>query len=208
MTCPDGSDPEQLLHFAQLGERDSLGRLLEMYRSYLVLLARLGIDHRLQGKADASDLVQETFLQAYSAFSDFRGSSEAELLCWLRRILSSKLAKLVRRFYAAQRRDVRLEQNLDEELDRSSQMVQALIWPGSSPSQRTVRREQAVLLADALQKLPADNREVIILHHLQELPLREVALRMGRSEDGVERLWVRSLAVLQRALKGEFDDRT
>lgn len=92
-----------------------MGRLLEAYRHYLTLMARLQIGRRLQGKADASDVVQETFLQARGAFPGFPGNSEQESMHWLRQILVSRLADLVHRFYEAQCRDVRLERRLDEE---------------------------------------------------------------------------------------------
>lgn len=204
MNSGDGPTPEQLLRLAREGEENALGRLMEMYRSYLTLCSRLQIDRRLQGKVDASDLVQETFLQAHRAFGEFRGSTEAELLQWLRRILVSRVVKLVRRFYGTQRRDVRLERELVEDLDRSSQMVGSLVLSQSSPSEKAARREQAVLLADALAELPADFREVIILRHLEELSFSQVAQRMGRSEDSVKKIWARALAALRRS----FGERT
>jgi RNA polymerase sigma-70 factor, ECF subfamily len=72
----------------------------------------------------------------------------------------------------------------------------------STPSQHASRREQAVLLADALAQLSEDYREVIILRHLEGLPFADVARRMGRSEDSVQKLWVRSLASLRRSMEG------
>jgi RNA polymerase sigma-70 factor (ECF subfamily) len=194
-----------LLQQARQGNNKALGELLEVYRGYLRLLARLQIDRRLQGKADASDLVQDTFLQAHASFGEFRGASQQELLLWLRRILASKFANHVRKYVVARRRDVQLEVQLNEELDRSSQMAQALVSGQSSPSGSAARREQAVLLAEGLERLPRDYREVIILHHLQELPLPEVAKRMGRSVGAIEKLWVRALAALRVSLKGEND---
>jgi RNA polymerase sigma-70 factor (ECF subfamily) len=72
----------------------------------------------------------------------------------------------------------------------------------STPSQRASRREQAVLLADALGRLPEDYREVIILRHLEGIPFADVAARMGRSVNSVQKLWVRSLAKLKEAMEG------
>jgi len=69
-------DPEELLHQAQSGNGSALGRLLEMYRNYLAVLARLQIGRRLQGKADPADLVQETFLRAHRECASFRRHSE------------------------------------------------------------------------------------------------------------------------------------
>src|SRR6059058_1854595 len=99
----DASSPEQLLALARRGEGFSLGELLELYRGYLSLLARLQIGRRLQGKVDAADLVQETFLKAHRDLARFRGRTEAELVHWLRQILVANLAMQVRRYCGTQR---------------------------------------------------------------------------------------------------------
>jgi len=131
MNSSDHPDPEELLCRARSGDNGAFGRLLELYRSYLMLFSRLQLDSRLQGKADPSDLVQETFVRAHESFKQFRGTTEGELLRWLRQILVSRLAKLVRRFRGTQQRDVRLERQLDDELERSSQAAQSLM-PGKA----------------------------------------------------------------------------
>jgi RNA polymerase sigma-70 factor (ECF subfamily) len=195
------ADPERLLREARAGDAATLGRLLELYRGYLALLARVQIGQRLRGKADASDLVQETFLQAHRNFPRFRGSSEAELVCWLRQILAANLADLFRRYLGTQARDVRLEREIEDGLDRSSVLLdRGLLAPQSSPSQQAARRKQAVLLADALGQLPGDYREVLVLRHLEGLTFPEVARRMGRSLDSVEKLWMRGLARLRQVM--------
>src|SRR5438552_17977832 len=99
-------DPEQLLLLARAGDSQALGQLLELYRGYLALLARLQLHRRVQSKVDASDVVQETYLKAYRAFSQFRGTTEAELVGWLRQILAVHLALVVRPYLGAQGRDV------------------------------------------------------------------------------------------------------
>ncbi|HTU89419.1 MAG TPA: sigma-70 family RNA polymerase sigma factor [Gemmataceae bacterium] len=193
-------DPEQLLELARAGDSSALGQLFVLYHSYLELLARLQIGRRLQGKVDAADLVQETFLQAQLHFSQFQGTNEAELVSWLRQILASRMAKLIRYYCGTQRRDVRLERQLAVELDQSSRLLdQSFVAPDSTPSERAARREQAVLLADSLQQLPDDYREVLILHHLQGLSLPEVARRLSRSLDSVKNLWLRGLARLRNS---------
>jgi RNA polymerase sigma-70 factor (ECF subfamily) len=201
-------DPVELLQAARAGDHPALGRLLELYRNYLRLLARLQVGRRLRGKTDPSDLVQETFLAAQRAFGQFRGSTEGELVDWLRQILASKLVDLARRYLGAARRDVRLERQLADDLDDSSRALSAaLLAPSSTPSQRAVRRERAVLLADAIKSLPEDYGEVIILRHLEGLPLAAVAARMGRSVESVKKLWVRGIARLRQTLAGpEVED--
>jgi RNA polymerase sigma-70 factor (ECF subfamily) len=120
----------------------------------------------------------------------------------LRHILAATLANLLRR-YGTQRRNVRLEQELVDALGQSSEALGvALMAGGSSPSQQAVHREQAVLLADALQRLPDAYREVIILSHLEGHSFPEVARRMGRTLDSVKNLWARALGRLRQSLGG------
>ena len=116
-------NPELLLQEARAGDADTLGRLLELYRRYLALLARVQIGKRLQGKVDASDIVQETFLDAHRNFAHFRGASEAQLIHWLRQILAAKLADLLRRYLGAQGRDVRLEREIENAFEHSSVLL-------------------------------------------------------------------------------------
>src|SRR5436190_12382304 len=146
-------NPDQLILDAKKGREPALGALLDLYRNYLRLLARVEIGRWLQGKLDASDLVQETFLEAHRHFAQFRGTSEPQFVSWLRQILAAKVANLVRHYLGTQGRDVRLEQGLAADLDNSSRWLgEELVASLSSPSQQAVRREQAVLLANALER--------------------------------------------------------
>lgn len=201
-----GESLEHLLAKARAGDAESAGELLSGYRSYLRLIARLQIDPRVTDKVDASDIVQETFLHAHRGFQRFRGTTEAEFLAWLRRILASRLADQVRRYVQNQGRDVRVERSLEEELNRSSQATAALADPGSSPSERVARRERAVQVAEALESLPEHYRDVILLRHLKGLSFPEVAQLMDRSVDSVKHIWTRALAALQTALTETLHD--
>jgi RNA polymerase sigma-70 factor (ECF subfamily) len=203
---PPPADAGRLLALARAGDTTALGALLESFRPYLALLARLQIGRRLQGKADPADLVQEAFLEAHRDFPGFRGATEAELAAWLRQILARNVANLVRRYVGTRGRDVRLERRLADELAESSRALErSLAAPSTSPSQRAAAREQAVRLAAALAGLPPDYAEVIVLRHLEGRPFADVAARMGRTQDSVKKLWVRAIARLRETLKE--DDR-
>lgn len=200
------ADATQLISLARGGDKDALGQLLEPYRSYLRLLARLQIGRRLQGKLDACDLVQETFLRAHHRFSQFQGTTDEELIAWLRQILASSLATVIRHYFGAQRRDLHLERELTVELDQSSRILaQGLIGQQSSPSQQASRREQSLLLAEKLERLPPDYREVVILRHLQGLSFADVAREMGKTVDSVKKLWARALARLRDLLENHHE---
>ncbi len=192
-----GTDLCRLIERARREEPGALDRLLDSYRNYLRLLARTGIDISLRGKADPSDLVQDALLKASLRFGQFRGASDAELAGWLRQILARGLADFVRRYRTGGRRAGR-EQSLDELLDRSSQAMGRIVAAGGpSPSASAERRDLGVVLSDALAQLSEDQREVIVLHHLEGLGWDEVGRRMGRTAGAVRMLWTRALKQLR-----------
>jgi len=197
-----GFDPELLLVMAKGGDGAALGQLLERYRNYMGLLVRLQVGRRLRTKVDIEDLLQEIWLEIHRKIALFRGGSEREFLTWARRVIGAILANQVRHYLGTKCRDLRLERALADELDQSSRALdENLVAAQSSPSQQAVRREQAVLLADALEDLPEDYREVIILRQLEGLSFPDVARRMGRTEDSVKNVWLRALARLRRTLE-------
>jgi RNA polymerase sigma-70 factor (ECF subfamily) len=198
---PLDSIPDFLLEQARAGDEAALGRLLELYRNYLRLVARTLISQALRARLDASDVVQVTFLKAAREFPNFVGSTEPELTAWLRQILVRTLANEVKQ-HRAQRRDYRREEPIEALLDSSSVAIQEqLAAPLSSPSAHTSRREQAVLLADALEKLPADYREVFVLRNLEHVSFAEIGARMNRSSGAARMLWARAVEKLSQLLK-------
>ncbi|QDV35424.1 sigma-70 family RNA polymerase sigma factor [Tautonia plasticadhaerens] len=200
MSGIDGPDPR--LRDARSGGPEELGRLLEAYRPYLRLLARVRIGDRLRTKLDPEDVVQDAFLRAHRGFGRFRGDSEAEFLGWLRQILAAELANQVRRYLGTGGRDLRLEREFGEALDRTSAALdRGLVSPDSSPSHRAERGERLARLAVALDRLPEDYREAIVLRQFEGLGFPEVASRMARSEDSVKHLWARALGRLRRELR-------
>ena len=176
---PIDAIPDLLLTRARAGRRRGAGpapgTLSQLSASGRPAL----IGQALRVRLDASDLVQETFLKAAREFGQFLGSTEPELTAWLRQILVRTLANQAKH-HRRLGRDYQRQESLEAMLDRSSEAVQhALATPSESPSTHAVRREQAVLLADALEKLPADYREVFILRNLEHIPFDEVAARWG-----------------------------
>jgi RNA polymerase sigma-70 factor (ECF subfamily) len=195
------TNPEALLRQARTGSDLALAALLEYYRPYLRLLARLRRRRQLQAKYDDSDLVQETLLQVHRDLAQFRGVTEIEFAAWLRRIMATVHGKHVRH-YAVQKRDVSVERQLEEEFANSSQMVgQMIVSPVASPSQQAVNRERAVVLSQALMQLAPDYREALILHRFEGLTMSEAAKRMDRTEDSLQKLLARGLVQLQRLME-------
>lgn len=195
---------------ARQGDRSTIGRLLQQYRNYLMVLATTQIDRRLRPRVSPSDVVQETMLRAHKHFGQFRGATEQELLAWLRQILVNNLAKFVEQHMLAARRDVRREvsiERLGAALEQSTVQLAALVpADGNSPSMAVQQHEEAVLLADRLTELPADYREVLVWRNLQGLPFDEVAQRVGRSVGATRMLWLRAIEKLRAVYRRENEE--
>jgi RNA polymerase sigma-70 factor (ECF subfamily) len=195
---------DRLIEEARRDEPGALDRLLESYRNYLRLVARAGLGAALRGKADPSDLVQETLLKAHRHFDQFQGASEPELVAWLRQILARNLADLARRYRASSRR-LAQEQSLEDLLASASQNLSAFVaGNGHFPSQSALRRELSVVLADALAELPANYREVLVLRSLEGHEWAEVARTLGRSTDAARLLWTRALKKLRPLIENRL----
>ncbi len=173
---------------------------LNEFRSYLYLMARAHLGPRMQHKIDASDLVQQTLLDAHAKKNQFRGGTDAERAAWLRKILTCNLADALRHQHRA-KRDVSRQRSLELEIDGS--FCRAENWLAasqSSPSQHVTKKEELLRLADALTELPEAQRDAVILRHLQGMSLAAVASQLDRSETAVAGLVYRGLNKLHDLL--------
>ena len=176
-------------------------RWLLQHEHRLSVLARLEINRRFGGKFDPSDVVQQTLMEAWQGWERMQARDEPQRIAWLRQILAHQLARFVRHHQGTQKRDVGRELSIDQSLDQSARRLDAfLVAHDPSPSQIVSAQEQLDRLAQVLEELPEDYRQVILLRNLEELSHAEVAERMGRSEAAVRMLWIRALAALSAAL--------
>jgi RNA polymerase sigma-70 factor, ECF subfamily len=174
---------------------------LEQHRDYLRVLARLQLSPALRGKLDPSDVVQLTLLKAHQAIGQFRGRTAAELAAWLRQILARTLANAARD-QGRGRRDMARERSLERALEESSARLGAwLVAEQSSPSQRAVRDEQALVVVRALAGLPEAQREALLLKHCQGWSLAEIGRHLDRSPTAVASLLQRGLKQLREHLR-------
>ena len=193
--------PSQLLLGARRGDGPARDGLLIASGKYLSGIARQRLGRGLQSKVDASDMVQEAIVAAHRRLGEFRGTTEAEFAVWLRKILAARISN-VRRHFGARRRDARREQSLSSQ-DRVARRAIAramAVKTAGSPSELAARRERAEQIALALASLPPHYREVIVLRVFDDLAFAEVARRMDRTVDSVEKIWRRALAQLRDAL--------
>ena len=182
------------LDAARTGSTKALGELLELCRAYLLKVASEAIDQKLIPKADAADLVQETFLEAHRDFLHFHGSTESELRAWLRRLLLNNVANFFRRFRSGGKRTV------DLEVPVGADALAALIWGASSdstPSSTVSAEEQAQLMDRALARLPDDYRRVLHLHYREQRSYDEIGSDMSLSPNAARKLTTRAVRALQ-----------
>jgi len=193
------SELQLLLRLAQNGSGEALGEILEGCRQFLLLVANERLEPELAVKAGASDIVQDTFVSAGRHFSRFKGSTEIELLAWLRQILLNHIGSLRRRFLETQKRRVVREISLSGSSANPFPMDVPAVKQ-QTPSRHAMQNEQARELQEALNRLPDRCRLVIELRHHQQLPFDQVAQRLELSTLATRQLWARAIKKLQRAV--------
>lgn len=192
----------QLLERARAGDETARDRLFDRCRNYVNVVARAEVESWMRAKVDASDLVQQTMMEAHQEIDKFRGNTEAEWLAWLRRILSNNAIDFVRHYKGTAKRAVAREVRIDRMKPGGSLSAAfELTADIESPSELVMRKEREIAVADAIAQLSADHQEVIMLRNLQRLPFDEVAKRMERSRPAVQMLWARALKALQQVLE-------
>ena len=169
---------------------------LERFREYLKLLARLQLGARPTASVDPSDVAHRTLIDAFEKCVQSRGRTRAEQAAWLRTILSRNVADLVRA-QGHKKHDVPPETSLDRELDESSARLGSwLAVEQPTRYEHSQSHERAIMLADALARLPEDQREVLIRHYLLGCSPAEIGAALGRSISAVGGLLRRGLKQL------------
>jgi len=175
------------------------GDSLDGFRSYLRLLANMQLDKRLRGKVDASDIVQQTMLQAYKAREQFQGNNDAQRAAWLRQILARNLMHATRDM-TRDKRDVRREKSMHASIDQSSLRLEGLLANNDlSPSAKVSRGEQLLLIANAVENLPEPQRDALLMHYLEQKSMPEIAAQMDRTRGSVAGLVRRALESLRES---------
>jgi len=180
---------------ARRGSKEALGEVLEPCRAYLLKVAAELLGPKFVSKADAADLVQETFLEAHRDFVHFHGTDELELRAWLRRLLLNNVANFFRRYRSGGKRAV------DQEVAVGADALAALIWGVSSdpsPSATVSAEEQAEILDRALKRLPDDYRRVLHLRYQEQQSFEEIGGEMKFTSNAARKLTTRAVRALQQ----------
>jgi RNA polymerase sigma-70 factor (ECF subfamily) len=197
---PSQANFEQLVEQAHNGSSAALGQLLERCRRYLLLVANDSLDSDLRPKVGASDLVQDTFIEAHQDFSHFQGTTEAELLAWLTKVLTNRLCNSIRHYRGTLKRDIKREESIE---------AAAELRPGdlsvelARPVQALIAHDEGERLQEAMGRLPKNMREVLILRTWERQTFAEIAVQLKGTPDSVRKLWGRAVRRLQAELWDE-----
>ncbi len=186
-----------VLAAARGGSREALGLVLEACRRYLLRVAEGELSPDLKSKGGASDLVQETFLEAQRDFAQFDGSSADELRAWLRQVLLHNVGAFSRRYRNTSKRAVAREVCLATDASLFG-AEPALAGSTVSPSGAAIQHEQALALRRAVDSLPEEYRRVVILRFEDGLSFEELGRITDRSADAARKVWARAMVRLRQ----------
>ncbi len=175
----------------------ALGQLLSRYRPFLVAIARRQIGMRLSVRADASDVVQQTLVEAHRAFPAFEGAGEPAFSVWINRILERNVQDAIRKHVGAAKQSIDREQRADALADSASFCWWEPAGDLSSPSQHLIKGERALRLAAILESLPELQREAVRLRHLEGWHVEQIARQLDRSLTATAGLIKRGLRTLR-----------
>jgi len=192
---------------ARGGQAEALDELLGRYRHFISLLVRARFrGGRMAARVDSSDIVQDVMLRVAGHIETFEGVDQPAWEGWLRRIAEREVLRQVDQHLGAARRDAGRERPVAGGGESPSLVLAGWLEASiTSPSLAAVRKERAVLLADALARLPEDYRELLVQRHIEERPFDEIARTMDRSSGALRTMWVRALRKLKEAIAEEIE---
>lgn len=202
---------DSLVAQARGGQSEALDELLGRYRHFISLLVRARFrGGRMAARVDSSDIVQDVLVRVAGHIGTFEGVDQLAWEAWLRRIAEREVLRQVDRHLGAARRDAGRERQAGRGTAEGGESPSRVLagWLQASitsPSLAAVRKERAVLLADALARLPEDYRELLVQRHIEERPFDEIAEQMQRSPGAVRTMWVRALRKLKEAVGAEIE---
>lgn len=194
----EAGEIERWIVQARGGNQEALGRLLDVCRRYLLLLANQELTPGLRAKVAPSDIVQDTLLEAGCDFVGFRGATEEELLGWLRRMLRNNVAN-VHRHFETDKRQVDREVPLDD--SATDALMHNAVQQAETPSMLARAREQDEQLEHALRQLPEHYRQVLLWHTSEGLTFVQIAEKLGNTADAARKLWGRAAKELAKHLE-------
>lgn len=154
---------------------------IQRFRPVLLTLAESLISPALRAELDASDLVQQTLLEAHQQSQVLTSFEEGPFFGWLRRALRHNVLDAIKHLRTLKNEAARRIRASEIE-DSFVRLEELLVAENTSPSEVVLRNEQIARLLGAVQALPGSQKEAVILKHLKGYSLRQVAEALGLSD--------------------------
>lgn len=199
MVTIEPDDPGGLLARAAAGDADAFAALFARYRESLRRGIAWRLDRRVASRVDASDVVQETALEAARRLADYAANPAMPFGLWLRWLARERLLVLHRQHLHTEMRAATREVPLLP-IDASAMVVGALFGREPSPSRAARAEELAERLRLALGRLDDDDRDLILWRHFEQLTNREIAQVLGVTEAAAGKRYIRALERLRGLL--------
>jgi RNA polymerase sigma-70 factor, ECF subfamily len=193
----------ELIDRVRAGDVDALNALFTRHRERLRRMVDIRMDRRLQARIDASDVLQEAYLEVIQRLDEYLSNPKLPLFLWLRLVVGQRLMTLHRRHLGAQQRDAGREVSLFREAlpaASSAALAAQLMGKFTSPTQAAMRAERMLRLQEALNTLDPIDREVLSLRHFEELTRTEAAQVLGITEAATAKRYVRAMKRLTNLL--------
>jgi RNA polymerase sigma-70 factor (ECF subfamily) len=193
----------RLLEQAGAGDKQALNELIGRHRARLRRMVELRLDRRLQSRIDASDVIQEAYVEVVRRLGEYLSEPSYPLFLWLRLIVGERLLKLHRHHLGTKMRDAELEVSIYRgalPAASSAALAAQLLGKHTSPTQAAIRAERMMRLQEALNTLDPMDREVLSLRHFEEMSLVETALSLGIEQSAAAKRYVRALKRLKAVL--------
>jgi RNA polymerase sigma-70 factor, ECF subfamily len=194
----DSAETQHLLERIQAGDALAIEQLCERHGVLLLEFLRHRFDPRLRARVDPSDIVQETQMEVYRRLNDYLARRPMPFRLWLQKTAYERLQMLQRQHLGAGRRAADREAALPEA--SSQELAQKLVSRGSRPSQALERAERAAQVRQALARLSARDREVLLMRHFEELPYGDIAVLLDVTPAAARQRHGRALVRLSRWL--------
>lgn len=191
---------DRLVTLAASGDAEAGNQLLQLYRQRLRSLLAIRMDPRLTARLDPSDVVQGTLALAHQRLPDYLREQRIPFYPWLRQIALNQLIDLHRRHFMAQKRSLNKEVNLEINDNSALLLVERLVSHQASPSQQLLHKEMKQIALNALQTLPDETREIIVMRHLEGLSVKEIAVILEMEIGTVKSRHFRGLQALRRII--------
>ena len=178
------------------GDEDAANRLWDRYYEKLIPAVRIRLGQKLRGKIETMDVVQSVFYEAVRGAESKEFESEGHFRAWLNRLVENRIRKEAR-YFNRQKRDINKEEALMHSRGEEQKPDKTL---GPRPVSIVEHFDELARMEEALEKVPKDTREILVMRYFEELTYQEIGKRIEKSEEATRKVINRAVQLLAREM--------